>query len=374
MIKGSYLLELLLQKNDGNSVNVADSLGSSGAGIDQPAGGASILGWLSGIFSTLKGGLKSTLYTSGGTEIFTPANPGVTRTLTFTRSVEIVRPPNEVPYTAGDIINAGFSVECATTGPMLRNCAIEEGSAVITPVNMEGYVVGMTVTGEGIPDDTTLIEIGETTLTLSAPATATNADVALTFADIANLTKVTPADMTGIKEGMLVTGGPIAEGTTVVSVGETTIEISQAATMTAPAAPLTFYEVTLPVIDLSDLVAAPRRVQLTDVNVMSNNGSAEIRLLCHVHLYDLETPQPNVVDNSEWDPPYESLKHRLAQFNGLSEDTPFGTADYSFSQINQDKKFELGAEGKLYLALIASNSYTPASGEKLYVTISGAIL
>ncbi len=374
MLKGAYELILRLKKTNGDTVDVADSIGHGGTGLDQPAGGAGILGWLSGIFATLAAGVKSTIYTSGGSELFTPANPGVTRTLTFTRSLEIVRPANESAYTAGDIINAGVNVECATTGPMLRNCAIEEGSAVITPVNMEGYIVGMTVTGDGIPADTTLIEIGETTLTLSAPATATNADIALTFTDVANLTTVTPADMTGIKEGMLVTGGPIAEGTTVVSVGETTIEISQAATMTAPAAPLIFYEVTLPELDLSDLVATPRRVQVTDVNVMSNNGSAETRLMCHVHLFDFDTPQPNVVDNTEWDPPYESLKHRLAQFNGLSEDTPFGTAAYSFSQINQDKKFEIGADGKFYLALIASNSYTPASGEKLYITISGAIM
>lgn len=83
--------------------------------------------------------------------------------------------PNNVPalgflsYDAGDMEDSSAF-----------NAATTNASAVITPaVTLERFKVGQEIVGAGIPDGTTVITIGATTLTLSANATATAAAASL---------------------------------------------------------------------------------------------------------------------------------------------------------------------------------------------------
>jgi hypothetical protein len=68
-----------------------------------------------------------------------------------------------------------------TTAPFTGNCAIATDSAVVTPASMTGIEVGQVVSGTGIAVGAVVKEMGATTITLDKVATATNAAASLTF-------------------------------------------------------------------------------------------------------------------------------------------------------------------------------------------------
>ena len=88
----------------------------------------------------------------------------------FSKTGTAVFDIRDVPVTTitGDIV---------TSSPTISNVAITNGNDlhISTGANLlpAGVVLGMLVVGAGIPDNTTIIKVSDTTLTLSHPATAT---------------------------------------------------------------------------------------------------------------------------------------------------------------------------------------------------------
>jgi hypothetical protein len=97
--------------------------------------------------------------------------PVPVKSVPFAARLEIVRPANVTPYTIGDIINSGPTVNCATV----------TDSKVVVPEVMQGLFVGMTVTGDGIPADTIVTEVRIDRVVLNNEATADAEAAALTF-------------------------------------------------------------------------------------------------------------------------------------------------------------------------------------------------
>ncbi len=55
------------------------------------------------------------------------------------------------------------------------------GSPIITPTSLSGLFAGQNITGPGIPNGTTFVTVGSSTVTLSANATATSAAASLSW-------------------------------------------------------------------------------------------------------------------------------------------------------------------------------------------------
>lgn len=125
------------------------------------------------------------------------------------------------------------------------------GSSTVTNINTTGIVPGMPVTGAGIQAGTLVASIptpgNPGILVLSLAATATAANVSLTFQWTGNITVgsnvITNISTTGLAIGMSVTGTGIPAGATIVSItpgNPGSILISGTATATANNVPLTF--------------------------------------------------------------------------------------------------------------------------------------
>ncbi len=102
-----------------------------------------------------------------------------------------------------------------------------DASPDIVVADATGIVIGMSVSGAGITEGTTVVANSGTTVSLSEPAFATAADVAVTFTSATDDRHLTVADASGISAGQSVTGAGIAAGTTVTGVEGTLVEISQ---------------------------------------------------------------------------------------------------------------------------------------------------
>jgi autotransporter-associated beta strand protein len=110
----------------------------------------------------------------------------------------------------------------------LTGGATTDTSPNVTVANTAGLVVGMVVTGPGIPAGTTIASItNATTLVLSAPATATltaqtYAASPLSGSTTSGSTSVTVASTTGLLPGMQVMGANIPAGAKIASVTNAT--------------------------------------------------------------------------------------------------------------------------------------------------------
>lgn len=126
--------------------------------------------------------------------------------------------------------NVISSIVAATHSPTGTTASL---STVITAVSSTvGIYPGATITGTGIPANTTVEQVTATTLTISQAATSSNVAEVLTVINV-------PATA-GIFPGALVTGTGITTGTTVLSVAATTVTLSAPATSTNSSEALTF--------------------------------------------------------------------------------------------------------------------------------------
>ena len=118
---------------------------------------------------------------------------------------------------------------------------ITSGSTTITGLSTTAFmVVGMPISGTGIPSGATVATIGSTSITISAAATATST---ITTGNTTNAsTTVTAIPSTaGMVVGQAVSGTGIQVGTTIAGItSATTIVLSLAATATNTSTSLTF--------------------------------------------------------------------------------------------------------------------------------------
>lgn len=165
----------------------------------------------------------------------------------------------------GDTIGAGDSASCIVVlGEQTETGEVRftehdftgdttSGDATVTDSDTSSIQVGWIVEGSGIPAGATVAEItDETTFELSAPATATAGDVALTAIEGKHLGSgdlltgdetVTGTDTFGLEAGWFVEGTGIPDDTTIESITSGSVfEMSNAATATNDDVSLTFID------------------------------------------------------------------------------------------------------------------------------------
>lgn len=199
------------------------------------AGTANFYGWFdtSGFDSTtLLGG------TTSGSDILKPiSDDPLTAGVTIGMKISGAGIPANSVVTAVSDTSITISNNATATSTQALTGTVTAGSTVVNFVSPDplssGVVVGSTVTGTGIPANTTVTAVTDSSITLSAPATAGAAiSVAGTATSASNvLSAVTPNPITaGVTVGMAITGTVIPANTTVVGVTSTTITMSNNAT------------------------------------------------------------------------------------------------------------------------------------------------
>ncbi|MDR3405117.1 MAG: hypothetical protein P4L99_21665 [Chthoniobacter sp.] len=145
----------------------------------------------------LNGDLEFTMLTAGASNVGDAASHETVGSASYTEPVW--DPSDEL---AGDAYSLQFGVTGLTAG------ATTNGASTVAVASTAGLLVGQAITGTGIPAATTVATITDGThLTLSANATATNADLALTTTPLT----VTP-DKDGITFTPTVTLEPVKPG------------------------------------------------------------------------------------------------------------------------------------------------------------------
>jgi hypothetical protein len=61
-------------------------------------------------------------------------------------------------------------------------------------------------------------------------------------------------------------------------------------------------------------------------------------------------------------------------FEDLSNTAAIGTTTYAITNNEKAVIAKLNSDGKIYVAMVANNAYTPANGEILRLTLKGYIL
>ena len=198
------------------------------------------------------------LASNGTTIIGSPLITAVSSTATLLVGMPVTGPGIPANATIASIIdttsltlsaNATAAGTAALTfGAGIKNLTgtASAGTPLISGISSTtALLIGMPVTGPGIPDNATIVSKTPTSVTLSAPSTAQRTQT-LTFSAIelsgntvAGSTTVTGLDSTltgALRAGMLVTGANIPEGTTIRSVSNTgtSVVLSTAAFATGP--------------------------------------------------------------------------------------------------------------------------------------------
>lgn len=135
---------------------------------------------------------------------------------------------------------------------------------------------------------------------------------------------------------------------------------------------------TLPALDFTACGAtAGQKIQIHSISVTSSYGGATTKLLPWVSLYNANAiTGQNLGDAQAFNPTYaEVVAKRAKSFR----DDEFTVASISTNAylmaINEiARELTLDASKKLYVALKAMNAYTPASGEKFTIAVSGFLL
>ena len=138
---------------------------------------------------------------------------------------------------------------------------------------------------------------------------------------------------------------------------------------------------TLPELDFGTVIgsAAARKIQINSIQITSSNGAASTRLLPEVILYNANAlTGQTLTDNTAFNPSY--AQHVLKKATAFSRYENWVTGDFAYGNFYETRLTEvirnatLDALGKLYLALIATNAYTPAASEKFTITIKFYLL
>ena len=136
---------------------------------------------------------------------------------------------------------------------------------------------------------------------------------------------------------------------------------------------------TLPELDFSTFEgSANRKIEITQISLLSSNGNiiSTAALQPIVHIFDATSLSGQALtDATVFAPSYNQIDAHLQTIFKSELDTAnaifFGTNCYSINTSEMSKIVTLDANGKIYLALIAGNTYTPSSGETIKVNVRG---
>jgi hypothetical protein len=133
----------------------------------------------------------------------------------------------------------------------------------------------------------------------------------------------------------------------------------------------------LPSFDLSSLCTPGTKIQITNISILDEFGTAATKLQANLHLFSSDTLTGYTpTDNAAFAPTFAEVNiKKLGSITGITSNATFGTNAYvvvlnsNFSFITQT-----ASDGKLYFALCPTNTYSPGAQKKLIVNISGYIL
>jgi hypothetical protein len=139
---------------------------------------------------------------------------------------------------------------------------------------------------------------------------------------------------------------------------------------------------TLPELDFSALfgtTVANRRIQINSMQITSSNGAAVTKLVPEIILYNANTLiGQTLTDNTAFNPTY--AQHVLKKATAFSKQENWVNGDFAYGNFYEMRLTEiirnacLDANGKLYVSIIATNAYVPASGEKFTITLKFYLL
>lgn len=196
---------------------------------------------------------------------------------------------------------------------------------------------------------------------------------------VSGFSKITGAAVTG-KVELQVGGSDVAVGNPAPISNipfEATLEITRPANTTQYTIQDIFNAAgatTLPYFDLSAF-GANRKVIINYMTIMSDYAAAATKATCDCKLYSINNPIADCTDNVAFNPTYDAQKNRMAGIIAGDADQPgVGSGAYMVGRWrNEQQIVHTDANGHLYCAVIATNAYTPASGEKLFVRITGFV-
>ena len=132
---------------------------------------------------------------------------------------------------------------------------------------------------------------------------------------------------------------------------------------------------TLPTLDFSPLCTPCQAVQITSAAIVSDYGGASTKLSASVYLFNVNNPQTSCADNTAVAVPYATVAGSLsAVLEDVSYAASMGSTAYAIMQNDMSRIAVLSDTAKLYPAIVATNAYTPKSGEKITLKLKGFVL
>lgn len=119
------------------------------------------------------------------------------------------------------------------------------------------------------------------------------------------------------------------------------------------------------------------RIQIHSVTIISSNGAATTKLTPWISFYTAsQITGQNLGDNQAFNVSYDEIKAKRGKAVRDDEFTTVGLGTNAYMSAAHElcREMKLDANAKLYPALRAMNAYTPASGEKFYLVVSGLFL
>lgn len=114
---------------------------------------------------------------------------------------------------------------------------------------------------------------------------------------------------------------------------------------------------------------------ISNASIISSNGGAATKGQFAVYLFNAASPSGGGFnDAASFVPTAAALS--ASGLNSLVGVIPSllpntGTASYGYMMANNSFSGQTDSSGNVYLAVVLANAYTPASGEVIYVSISG---
>jgi hypothetical protein len=121
-------------------------------------------------------------------------------------------------------------------------------------------------------------------------------------------------------------------------------------------------------------------IEINKFTIISDNVSATTKLSAGVYFFNASTINgagdiSQKDDNTAFAPTVAQVDSKLeGMFEDLLTSFLIGTTSYGLMVTEKQETIKLDASGKIYIAVTANNTYTPASGEILRLVFKGYIL
>lgn len=149
-------------------------------------------------------------------------------------------------YNTGTLTTTAASTTATVASAATPTLSTTNASTTVTPSSMTGIEVGQTIVSTNVPTGAYVTAVGVSTITISSAATATASGTASAFypvniisrsttnvTTVSGSTRVTPASMTGLRVGYVVTSANIPAGAYITKLETSTVVLSAAATSSA---------------------------------------------------------------------------------------------------------------------------------------------